>query len=225
MPVGLVLRNRLPETLHQPDSVSGAAPQGGLWRLVALTFVILASMTAGTYVLNTLTTYAIATLKMPAQIGFAATLVRGSFGAVFALIGGWWSDRAGRRGPMIVTTLISAVATLPLFMVVVATRSTVALLATSAVLGACVAIAGTPVITVIAEALPARIRAGATGMTYAFAISIFGGSTPFVVTWLTGVTHNPLTPAWYLAGASFIGLVALVMLPETAPLNRSRSDQ
>ncbi len=229
VPVGLIVRATLPETLHQPDSIAQAAPETvrtlSLWRLVALTFVILASTTVGTYVLNTLTTYAVATLKMPAQTGFAATLVRGAAGAAFALAAGGWSDRVGRRLPMIAATLLSTVLTLPLFMLIVATRSSAALLTTSALLGACVAIASAPIITVMAEALPARIRAGTTGMTYAFAISVFGGSTPFVVTWLTGITHNPLTPAWYLVVASAAGLIALLILPETAPLERTSRDQ
>jgi len=217
VPIGLAIRRALPETLQTALSVAAPPVPAGTVRLVALTFVILASSTVGVYVLNTLTTYAISTLKMDSGIAFAATLVRGSVGAVFALLGGALSDRIGRRGPMIVTTLLSGVLAVPLLMLVVATRSPTALLVTAAVLGAVVAIGGTPALTVAIEALPARLRAGTAGATYAFAISVFGGSTPFIVTWLTQTTRNPLTPAWYLTGAAAIGLIALVFLPETAP--------
>ncbi len=217
VPVGLVVRNSLPETLHVSSMAEVPAARGLAPRIVALTFVIMASSTVGTYVLNTLTTYAIGTLKMDPGVAFAASLVRGAFGVSFALIGGALTDRFGRRGPMIVTTLIAGVTALPLMMLVATTKAPAALLLTSAVLGAVVAIGGTPALTVAIEALPARLRAGTAGATYAFAISVFGGSTPFIVTWLTQVTHNPLMPGWYLAGAAAIGLVAMAFLPETAP--------
>ncbi len=217
VPVGLVIRRALPETLQAASDTAAAPIPGGLVRMVVLTFVILASSTVGTYVLNTLTTYAISTLKMDPGVGFAATLVRGTCGAIFAVLGGALSDRFGRRPPMMITTLLAGVLAVPLLILVVATRAPAALLLTAAVLGALVAIGGTPALTVAVEALPARSRAGTAGATYAFAISVFGGSTPFVVTWLTQITHDPLTPGWYLTGAAAIGLVALWFLPETAP--------
>ncbi len=217
VPVGLVIRRALPETLHVAERIAPPKAGAGVRRLVILTFIILASSTVGTYVLNTLATYAVSTLKMDPKVAFAATLVRGAFGLTFALIGGALSDRVGRRGPMIVTTLIAGIVAVPLLMLVVATRSPAALLLTAAVLGAVVAIGGTPALTVAIEALPARVRAGTAGTVYAFAISVFGGSTPFVVTWLTQTTHDPLMPGWYLAGAALIGLIALLFLPETAP--------
>ena len=216
VPVGLAIRNVLPETLHQAWDAPEAV-KAHLWRIVILIFVIMASSTVGTYVLNTLATYAVSTLKMPPDVAFAATLVRGVFGMSFALIGGVLSDRFGRRWPMLVSILVTGVTALPLMVLVVQTRSTSMLLLTSAVLGASVATASVPVLISAIEALPARLRAGTMGTVYAFAISVFGGSTPFVVTWLVQKTHDPLTPGWYLTVATLIGLVAVWFLPETAP--------
>ena len=219
VPVGLIVRNSLPETLHAAKTEDEPFVRG-IARLIATIFLVMASMTVGTYVLNTLTTYAISTLKMDPGIGFAATLVRGACGAGSALLGGALSDRIGRRWPMIVAFAGAGLLAVPLLMWVAATRSPPVLLVASGVLGAFVAVAGTPILTVAVEGLPARWRAGATGIIYAFAISVFGGSTPFVVTWLTQVTHNPLTPGWYLLVAAAVGLVALWFLPETAPGRR-----
>lgn len=53
----------------------------------------------------------------------------------------------------------------------------------------------------VTESLPAHVRSGGLGMIYAVAISVFGGSTQFVVAWLTQLTGNPLAPAWYMIGA------------------------
>jgi len=219
VPLGLLIRNTLPETMERVTSSDRPDPKG-VGRLITAIFLIMAGTTVGTYVLNTLTTYAVSTLKMEPSIGFAATLVRGSCGASFALISGALSDRIGRRWPMIVATMGGGVLTLPLMLLVTATKSAAMLLLTSGVLGASVAVASAPVLTAAIEGLPPRWRAGAMGTIYAFAISVFGGSTPFVVTWLTQVTHNPLTPGWYLVAASVVGLIALGFLPETAPARK-----
>jgi len=219
VPAGLVIRNTVPETLYAAALDDRPAVRD-VGRLIVTVFLVMASMTVGTYVLNTLTTYAISTLKMDPGIGFAATLVRGTCGAGFALAGGALSDRIGRRRPMIVAFAGAGLLAVPLLMGVAATRSPSILLVASGVLGAFVAVAGTPILTVAVESLPARWRAGATGIVYAFAISVFGGSTPFVVTWLTGLTHDPLTPGWYLTVSAVVGLVALRFLPETVPGRR-----
>ena len=55
---------------------------------------------------------------------------------------------------------------------------------------------------------------------YAVAIASFGGTAQLVVTWLLHVTGNPLAPAWYLLLAAIVGLVAMSLMPETAPLKR-----
>jgi hypothetical protein len=71
--------------------------------------------------------------------------------------------------------------------------------------------------------LPQRVRSGGIALIYALAISVFGGSAQFLVAWLIRATGNPLAPAWYMFCGVIIGLIALVQLPETAPIKvRSR---
>lgn len=50
------------------------------------------------------------------------------------------------------------------------------------------------------------------------AISVFGGSTQFVVTWLTALTGEPLTPAFYMMAALVVGVAGSVLMPESAPI-------
>jgi hypothetical protein len=52
-----------------------------------------------------------------------------------------------------------------------------------------------PVLVSLTEALPVSVRSGAVAHTYALAISTFGGTAQFIVTWLIVVTGNPLAPA------------------------------
>jgi hypothetical protein len=39
------------------------------------------------------------------------------------------------------------------------------------------------------------------------------------------VTGNPVAPAWYLTGAVAIGQIALILMPESAPVKLAREPQ
>ncbi len=46
---------------------------------------------------------------------------------------------------------------------------------------------------------------------------MFGGGAQFFAAWLTDVTGSPLAPAWYMTTAVAVGLVAMVLMDESAP--------
>ena len=71
--------------------------------------------------------------------------------------------------------------------------------------------------------MPVSLRAGGLGIVYALAISAFGGTAQFVVTWLIEVTGSPLAPAWYMVAAVGLGLLGILGLPESAPKTVPRS--
>ena len=52
-------------------------------------------------------------------------------------------------------------------------------------------------------------------IAYAVGVSLFGGTTQFIVTWLQSVTRDPTSPAWYVTATSLITLVAMWVLPES----------
>ena len=84
------------------------------------------------------------------------------------------------------------------------------------------AIAQTPVIVTLTESLPKNIRSGAVATVYAFAISIFGGSTQFTVAKLIAVTNNALAPAFYWTVAAVLGVIAMMLVTESAPVKMGR---
>src|SRR3984893_16840961 len=73
----------------------------------------------------------------------------------------------------------------------------------------------------LAEGLPKNIRGGAFATIYAVAIATFGGTAQLIVTWLIHATGNALAPAWYMMFATAVGLVAMIMMRETAPAKLS----
>ncbi|MGW7347480.1 glycine betaine/L-proline transporter ProP [Streptomyces sp. NPDC054854] len=70
---------------------------------------------------------------------------------------------------------------------------------------------------------PTEVRYGSLSVGYNLSTSIFGGTTPLVITALIGWTGSNLMPAYYAMGAGLVGLVAVACMKETArqPLDGS----
>ncbi|PAD19882.1 MFS transporter [Terribacillus saccharophilus] len=56
------------------------------------------------------------------------------------------------------------------------------------------------------------IRYRTLSVTFNVSVSIFGGTTPLVSTWLVHQTGNNLAPAWYLTIVSIIGFLVILFL-------------
>jgi MFS family permease len=218
VPFGLILRGDLPETLEAAGARDEAPPLlRPYFRVAILGLVMFASAMVVNYVLTYMTTFAGETLHMRSTLAFGATVVLGISGVVFDPIGGWLSDRFGRKPVMIWPWLFLLAAGVPAFLVLAHFRNAASLFGAAAVLEIPLAISASSVLVAITESMPARIRSGAVSILYAVAVAVFGGTTQFAVTWFIQVTGSPLAPAWYLAAAATAGLVAILMFAETAP--------
>ena len=189
-------------------------------RVAILGLVLFASAFVVNYVLAFMTTYSGQTLGMRANLAFGATVVLGLAGVLFDPVGGWLSDRFGRKPVMFWPWLFLLAAALPTFWMLAHFRTAASLFAAAAILELPLAISSSSVLVAITESLPAHVRSGALAILYALAVCVFGGTTQFAVAWLIGVTGSPLAPAWYLIAAASAGLVAILMFAETAPAHR-----
>jgi MFS transporter, MHS family, citrate/tricarballylate:H+ symporter len=229
LPFGLWLRSRLPETIHLPETDAASTqntgkPQGIIRanaRLLALGLLILASGTIVTYVTQYMTTYAENTLHVASDLAFATSVVSNGMGIIGALYGGWLADRYGRWPVMVWPQLAALVLTYPVFLWIVDTHSALALLGGFGILSLIGSIPYSAFYVALVEGLPKNIRGGAFATIYAVAIASFGGTAQLIVTWLIHVTGNALAPAWYLLFAAAVGLVAMAMMRETAPVKQS----
>ncbi|HEY6467987.1 MAG TPA: MFS transporter [Candidatus Acidoferrales bacterium] len=225
VPIGLMMRRNLPETFHVHEK---AAPGHSRWRVhpsvVVIGVLLLASGTVGTYIDNYMTTFAIATLHMHANIAFAATIVVGLTGLIFDLPTAALSDRIGRKPVMLIPGIIILVSIVPLFHVILRYRTAASLLGATALFASLSNIYTCQVIIWLTESLPREVRSGGVAIIYALSIAAFGGTTQYAVTWFIKITGNPLAPAWYWTLFMAIGVVAMLLARESSPRKSPQRD-
>ncbi|MGW0562585.1 glycine betaine/L-proline transporter ProP [Streptomyces sp. NPDC003016] len=63
---------------------------------------------------------------------------------------------------------------------------------------------------------PTHVRYGSLSVGYNLSASLFGGTTPLVITGLISFTGNNLMPAYYSMAAALVGVIAVACMKETA---------
>lgn len=230
LPFGLWMRRTLPETISQDERATRGIESSSHLKLarryilvILLALMILASGTIATYVTQYMTTYAKNTLHVAPPLAFAVSLVSNGLGIAGALLGGWLADLLGRKPVMIWPQLMALLLTYPTFLWIVHAPGAWSLLLGFGVLSLIGSLPFTAFYASFTEALPQEIRGGVFATIYAVAIATFGGTAQLVTTWLLHVSGNPLAPSWYLLFAATVELMAMCLMPETAPAKASRT--
>ncbi|MEP7221490.1 MAG: MFS transporter [Novosphingobium sp.] len=226
VPFALVIRNSLPETLggaHGSHAAApAAAPLASYARPVVCGFLIIASGTIATYIFNYMATYGQNTLGLSTSVSMAGEFVNNGIGVIAVMIGGWMSDRHGRRPIMLWAQGLLGVLILPCFLWLTTARDAGAFIGVNLVLSAVGSFHFGAIYAAISESLPRAVRARVFALVYSVPVALFGGTTQMVVTWMLHVTGNPLSIAWYLTGVTFLGLAAMVAMRESAPVRAVR---
>jgi MFS family permease len=162
-----------------------------------------------------MTTYAMTVLKTPSWVGMITTIVVGASLFVFTLIGGWLSDRLGRKLLATIPRVILALLIYPAFVLLIEAKSLVALLGTTALLVGLLSLSGAAMGCLMMEALPQRVRALGYSIAYGLGIAVFGGMTQFATNLLIRWTGNEAAPAFLIIVCSIITLLAIAALPDS----------
>jgi MFS family permease len=219
VPIGLYIRRRLPETLLEAGTRDSADVLRLLWRghrrSLVLAILVIMCLTISIYVINYLTTYALTALSLPATVAMLSTLTLGVVGAGTAFWSGRLSDRLGRRPVLILSRVAFILVIYPAFVFLVDQKTAWALVTVTALLSLLQVPGAVAAMAAVAEIFPNEVRCSGFAIAYALSVSVFGGTTQYVIAWLIHRTGDPLSPAYYVIFTSLISLWAMFKLPET----------
>ena len=224
-PVGMYIRRQLPETI-----VPGTTHQSGFAvltdlvrhhsRSLVLGILIICGGTVSTYVFNYMTTYAITTLHLSPTVGTTLTMT-GSLAAIAGLALGAWIDRFGRKPMLVLSRVLFMLVLFPAYRIITAPDTTATvIISLNMLLNFVFSVGLGAAYAFLSEAFPRSVRTTGLGMVYALGVTIFGGTTQFVVAWLIDWTKDPMIPAWYQIAANIAAVVGvLLMMPHTDVLH------
>ncbi|MGO2711765.1 MFS transporter [Pseudomonas helleri] len=134
-------------------------------------------------------------------------------GLIFLM--GKLSDRYGRKTMLVAASVLFLLLTFPLFGML-GNPSLVVILMIQIAFGAILAMNDGTLPCFLAEIFPTRVRFSGFAFSFNIANAVFGGTAPFIATWLIQLTGNKMAPAWYLLAAAAVALIAMLASRETA---------
>ena len=191
------------------------------WRPIVQTFGIVAMTNAAYYLTFT---YAVERRKQLTGEGGEVFLLANTASLFVVLfckpLGGWLSDKIGRRRLMMALTAIIMAS------IYVALRAMLygsprvfigGQLLMAVPLGMALGLQG----AMLVEIFPLRTRVTSMSLAYSITLALAGGTAPLVAAWLTDRFGQPLAPAYYIMLYGAIGLALMAPMMET---NRRRLD-
>jgi MFS family permease len=179
---------------------------------VLLALALISGGTITQYFLITMTPYAIRTLHLPASSAMLGAITLGITGCLGALTGGALADRWGMRPVVIASRIGLMIALFPVMKFLIANPSATTLVLAIAILSLLHAAGVAVVVALVPSIFPPGIRSTGLALTYALGVAIFGGTATYVVTWLVGVTGDPLASTYYVMAANAVLLLAALAI-------------
>ena len=222
--IGLWLRLSVPETEAFSDARSQGRTRTNPLRAMLVDHPRAALRAVGITLAGTLIyyiwvsympSYAHVTAGIPLNQALLANTI--SLVVFLALLpfGGLLSDRLGRKPTMIAFAGGFVLLAWPLFQLV--GDNFWALLATELVGMLLIVGYSANCAVVMAEQFPAEVRTTGIGLPYALAVALFGGTAPYVTTWMS--SHGLHDKVWlYVTAAGLIGVLVYATMPETKDL-------
>ncbi|HEX4615424.1 MAG TPA: MFS transporter [Stellaceae bacterium] len=215
-PAGLYIRRRLDETPEYVEIRPTRTPVRDVLRehpiecLLALGASVVSNSSA--YIILYIPTYAMQQLHLPQVTGFTATLVGGVVLGVASPFAGHLSDRFGRGGILAGTAWLFLLTTYPIFYLMAAFPSLATAIFAAGWLSLVKAGYSGVLPSQLAELFPPQVRGIGVSLSFAVAVTIFGGFTPFVATWLIARTGNNLSPSFYIMFTAALSIIALAFV-------------
>lgn len=126
---------------------------------------------------------------------------------VFAM--GHVSDRFGRKKVLVGACVAFILLTVPAFMILETGAFWPVLVVELALCATLTANDGT-LASYLTETFPTNVRFTGFAFSFNLANALFGGTAPFIATWLIWATGSSLSPAWYMVAVALVALAAML---------------
>lgn len=222
--VGLYIRLKLDDTpefkaLRDEGEVSSSPLKEAVttsWRPILQIIGLVVIHNVGFYVVFTfLPSYFTETLDFSKIDAFVSITVASVVAIVLIPPLGALSDRIGRKPLLIGGAIGFAVFAYPLFLLL-NTGSLPAAITAHAALAAIESVFVSASLAAGAELFATKVRSSGYSVGYNLSVAVFGGTAPYVATWLVARTGNELAPAYYVIAAAVITLLTVMTMRETA---------
>lgn len=145
---------------------------------------------------------------------FLSTILAFVSAIITTLIMARISDRIGRKPVMITGCIVLAIIAVPAFQLL--QLGLPGVLAVNIVFGIVIGTLATAPFASMVEIFPTRVRYTGFALGTNLVTAAFGGSAPFIATYLVSLTGNDGAPAFYVIAAAIGSLVAMFIVRETA---------
>ena len=153
-----------------------------------------------------------------ARLGGASYLLANTISLFIVLaskvLGGWLSDRVGRRRLSLLVTIGLILVIYPALQVMLfgsVTAFTAAQMVLAIPIGMAFGLQGAMVV----ELYPLRTRVTSMSIAYSVTLALTGGTAPLISAWLIDVLGIQLAPAFYIMTLGIIGVLLMLPMPET----------
>ncbi|MEU9519770.1 glycine betaine/L-proline transporter ProP [Streptomyces sp. NPDC048224] len=224
--VGLYLRMRLEETpafaaeVEKAEATRRKVPLRemitGQWRALLLCVGLVLVFNVTDYMLlSYMPSYLTSELKYDETHGLLVVLAVMALMMIVQPFAGALTDRVGRR-PVIAAGCAGFLLLSVPALLLIREGSLLAVALGMGALGMLLVCFTASMPSALPALFPTRVRYGSLSIGFNVSVSLFGGTTPLVVTALIGATGNMMMPAYYMMAAAVIGGVAVWFMTESA---------
>lgn len=185
------------------------------WRTMAILAGYISLTALSFYTFSTyMTTFLREVVGLESSQVLLSNVLALTFAAALCPFIGRICDRIGRKKTMYASVILLGTLAIPAYHLA-ANGGFGSALAAQAMLAVGAVTANVVTAVLLCEVFPTAVRYTASAITYNVSYAIFGGTAPFVATWLIAATENKMAPAIYLTAIAAGALIAALLLRET----------
>ena len=183
------------------------------WKIVLIGMSMVATTTTMFYFITVYTpTYGKEVLHLTTAESLIATVMVGASNFILLPIGGYLSDKFGRKPLLITTTTLIFITAYPLLSWLTQNISLSHMLMALLWLSLLYSFYNGALVVSLTEMMPSSVRIAGFSVAYSLATSVFGGLTPMIATYLVEQSGSKSMPAFWLMFAAIVSLIATLIV-------------